>query len=178
MRLRMAIALGVVTLAAVALVVTPAPRSPEGVPLWLIPEGVSAHRVGRIPVFLVRQGQSITALATDVHHLDGERSLWWCPTEERFASPTHGELFDRQGRPAPPTVQRRPLDDQYGRYCVCPLRELRPDTEVDRDHDPARRFADLDAVKPFVHQPNRSTTAVLWGETSAACHRLGRGWRS
>jgi hypothetical protein len=32
-----------------------------------------------------------------VRHLPNE-SLWWCPKEELFAAPTHGEMFDKEGR--------------------------------------------------------------------------------
>src|SRR5687767_4637541 len=71
--------------------------SPEGIRLTSVPEGVSAHKIDHAPVFLSRQGGEITAFSTTVQHLPGEQHLWWCPSEERFASPTHGEVFDRQG---------------------------------------------------------------------------------
>ena len=72
-------------------------ESPAGIRLTSIPEGVSAHSIDHAPVFLVRHGGEITAFSTDVQHLPGDEHLWWCPSEEQFASPTHGEVFDRQG---------------------------------------------------------------------------------
>lgn len=83
----------------------------KGIPLSSIPEGVSARRIDGTPVFLEREGKSVTVYATDVHHLEGETALWWCPTEGVFFSPTQGELFDRRGR-----VQGGPASrglDQY-----------------------------------------------------------------
>ncbi|HEX5587408.1 MAG TPA: hypothetical protein VFZ17_08880 [Acidimicrobiia bacterium] len=67
-------------------------------PLSELPEGVSVRHVGWREVFVVRHRAKITVFDTDVHHLVGERGLWWCPNEEVFVSPTHAELFDRDGR--------------------------------------------------------------------------------
>lgn len=66
--------------------------------LTSFPMGVTATRVGTAKVFVVRTAGAVKLFLTDVNHLSGERSLWWCPKEQVFASPTHGELFDLEGR--------------------------------------------------------------------------------
>ena len=66
--------------------------------LTSFPMGVTPARVGGAQVFVVRTAGVVNVFLTDVHHLAGERSLWWCPKEQVFASPTHGELFDVEGR--------------------------------------------------------------------------------
>jgi hypothetical protein len=48
-------------------------------------------------VFLLNGPNGWRAFLTDVHHLTGETSLWWCPAEREFAAPTHGERFDEAG---------------------------------------------------------------------------------
>src|SRR5437879_6290597 len=72
-------------------------RPRHSVSLREVPEGVSAHKLDGKPVFVVRRGASVVAFLADVRHLPGERGLWWCPKEQQFVSPTHGELFDRDG---------------------------------------------------------------------------------
>lgn len=88
--------------------VAPAPSSPvdgtpihepgQPIPLDAIPEGVSAHRLGDLRVFIVRDGNDVTVFDTDIQHQPGEGHLWWCPNERVFAAPAHGELFDARGR--------------------------------------------------------------------------------
>jgi nitrite reductase/ring-hydroxylating ferredoxin subunit len=70
----------------------------RGLDLDAIPEGVSATQFGDTPAFLVKRGDKVQVFLTDVQHLPGERALWWCPREGLFAAPTHGELFDAEGR--------------------------------------------------------------------------------
>lgn len=72
--------------------------APGTIELTSIPEGVSARRMGDTPVFIVRHDRAVTVFLTDPQHLPGEHVLWWCPRERLFASPTHGELFDEEGR--------------------------------------------------------------------------------
>jgi hypothetical protein len=72
-------------------------RSPVRLPLDSVPHGVSPRAVGGRPVFLVRDGRHVTTFLTDVHHLPGEKTLLYCPTERVFASPTHAEVFDEAG---------------------------------------------------------------------------------
>jgi hypothetical protein len=62
------------------------------------PDGVSTLRVRGNPVFVVKTGAVPTVFLTDPQHLPGERALWWCPREQLFASPTHGELFSIEGQ--------------------------------------------------------------------------------
>lgn len=64
-----------------------------------VPTGVSARLIGETPVFIVRRDRALTVFLADPQHLPGENVLWWCATERLFASPTHGELFDEEGRP-------------------------------------------------------------------------------
>jgi nitrite reductase/ring-hydroxylating ferredoxin subunit len=72
-------------------------RSQDGVVLRSLPEGVSAHEVQGVPVFIIRHGRQVEAFLDSAQHLANEQ-LWWCPIEEVFVSPFHGELFDAQGR--------------------------------------------------------------------------------
>jgi nitrite reductase/ring-hydroxylating ferredoxin subunit len=71
-------------------------RSQDGVALRSLPEGVTAHEVQGVPVFIVRQNRQVEAFLDSAQHLANEQ-LWWCPIEEVFVSPFHGELFDAQG---------------------------------------------------------------------------------
>jgi nitrite reductase/ring-hydroxylating ferredoxin subunit len=66
-------------------------------PLSSVPHGVSARMVEQRPVFLRRVGDRVSTFLTDVHHLPGDRTLWWCPTDEMFTSPAHGEMFASDG---------------------------------------------------------------------------------
>lgn len=61
-------------------------------------ESVRAATFGARPTFLIRRAGTVTVFLTDVQHLAGEDTLWWCPSERLFVSPTHGELFDAGGR--------------------------------------------------------------------------------
>ncbi|MFA5883081.1 MAG: hypothetical protein WDA60_04450 [Acidimicrobiia bacterium] len=67
------------------------------IPLSEVPEGVSARVINGTPVFLLRRGEQVKTFLTDMHHIPGETVLVWCPKDEVFVSPTHGELFDRSG---------------------------------------------------------------------------------
>jgi hypothetical protein len=73
-------------------------RRIERVRLSAVPEGVSARTLGGTPVFLVRQGESVTTFLTDPHGTRRLRILWWCPTERIFIEPAHAEAFDIEGR--------------------------------------------------------------------------------
>jgi hypothetical protein len=68
------------------------------VPLSAVPDGVSARTLGGTPVFLVRQGESVTTFLTDPHGTPGLHILWWCPNEQVFIEPAHAEAFDMHGR--------------------------------------------------------------------------------
>jgi Rieske Fe-S protein len=88
-----------VPLVFLVLALAPRPADPDTVriPAALAPEGVSAHFVDDVPIFLVRNGVSLTAYIGYANHLPGEQ-IWWCPHQEVFVSPFHGEVFDRFGR--------------------------------------------------------------------------------
>jgi hypothetical protein len=62
-----------------------------------VPAGVSVQQVGQRLVFVVRNDRAVNVFDTDVHHLPGERGLWWCPAERIFVAPTHAETFNRAG---------------------------------------------------------------------------------
>lgn len=97
-RRRAVLIVGAVGLAAAAVaVLVGVMAGDDGLSLRTIPSGVSARRVGRVDVFLARDGQQITAFVNSAQHLPGEK-IWWCPKEQVFAAPTHGEMFDAQGR--------------------------------------------------------------------------------
>jgi Rieske Fe-S protein len=72
-------------------------REPVTLPLKSVPEGVSARAVDGRQVFLDRDGKHVSAYLTDVHHLPGETTLWYCPDQHVFASPLHAETFDEVG---------------------------------------------------------------------------------
>ena len=79
---------------------TSAPRgSTTTIRLATIPQGVSwwkVKEVGRGGVFLERDGNDVTAFRNSAQHLRGE-FVWWCPDQQVFEAPTHGERFDRDG---------------------------------------------------------------------------------
>lgn len=62
-----------------------------------IPQGVSARILSGEAVFIVRDGDDVQVFAADPRHLPGE-PLWWCPNEQIFVGPFHGEQFARDGR--------------------------------------------------------------------------------
>lgn len=91
--------MGVATIAILGAAVVLTLTRPAQGPLALdsLPEGVTAHTVEGVPLFLVRHGRDVKGLLDDAQHLPNEQ-LWWCPAEEVFVSPFHGELFDAEGR--------------------------------------------------------------------------------
>ena len=72
-------------------------RKPVTLPLTSVPRGISQRTVNDRPVFLNREGNRVTTFLTDVHHLPGETTLWWCPNEKVFVSPAHAETFNARG---------------------------------------------------------------------------------
>ena len=73
-------------------------HSVKGIRLDAIPEGTSVQRLAEHSVFVVRHGDAFNAFLSDVRHLPGDSTLWWCPHERQFASPTHGEFFTEDGK--------------------------------------------------------------------------------
>jgi nitrite reductase/ring-hydroxylating ferredoxin subunit len=97
-RRRALLIVAAVGLAAVAVaVVVSVMAGDDRLSLRTVPSGVSARRVGRVDVFLVRDGRQVIAFVNSSQHMPGEK-IWWCRKEEVFAAPTHGETFDAQGR--------------------------------------------------------------------------------
>src|SRR5699024_7538485 len=62
-----------------------------------IGQGTTSGVIEDRQVFFVRSGDEIDVFIAAAQHLPDE-GLWWCPNEQVFASPFHGELFDRAGR--------------------------------------------------------------------------------
>ncbi len=121
-RTALAIGLGIVALFLLLVVVLPAidaatRPAPPGDALVVsaadLPEGVSAWTVAERRIFLVPDGDSITAFLAYATHLEDER-IWWCPTLDAFVPPAHGEAYDRSGRiivgPAERALDRLPVE--------------------------------------------------------------------
>lgn len=66
-------------------------------PLGEIEQGTTSDTIEDRQVFFVRDGDDIEVFIAAAQHLPNE-GLWWCPDEQVFASPAHGELFDTAGR--------------------------------------------------------------------------------
>lgn len=98
-RLRAAALIGVAGIVSVAAWPRTSPSSlvTAGTPLTLseLPQGISTRTDGDVPLFLVRDGQALTAYVARSTHL-GE-PVWWCPRERLFVSPAHGEAWDENG---------------------------------------------------------------------------------
>lgn len=63
-----------------------------------VADGVTPVVVNEQVVWIRRAGDQVSAFANDAQHLAGE-GLIWCPSEQMFAGPNHGELFDAEGQP-------------------------------------------------------------------------------
>jgi Rieske Fe-S protein len=61
-----------------------------------IPSGVSTGQLGTTNVFFVRDRGHVTVFVGNAQHLAGE-TVEWCPNEQYFYSPEHGELFRPDG---------------------------------------------------------------------------------
>jgi nitrite reductase/ring-hydroxylating ferredoxin subunit len=87
----------VLAIAAVAAVVAlrASQTADTGFPLSIVPQGVSAMTIDGTPVFVVRQGEVLTAFAHGAQH--GTDAVVWCPAEQVFVSPAHYELFTIDG---------------------------------------------------------------------------------
>ena len=66
-------------------------------PLDEIEQGTTPGVIEDRRVFFVRTGDEVDVFIAAAQHLPDE-GLWWCPDEQVFASPLHGELFDASGR--------------------------------------------------------------------------------
>jgi hypothetical protein len=96
-------------------------------PLDAIPQGVTTGVVEDRQVFFVRDGETVDVLLAAAQHLPNE-GLWWCPDEQLFASPAHGELFDRDGQalfgPADRDLDRLTSEVRDGTLLVDPATVL------------------------------------------------------
>ena len=72
------------------------PADTEGIPLSVVPQGVSAHDVAGRQVFLVRQGNKVTGFLRTSPF--AHTSLVWCTADDLFMAPAWGEQFDIAGR--------------------------------------------------------------------------------
>ena len=88
-----------------------------------VPNGVSAWTLDERRIFLVRDGDRLTAFLAYATHLDDE-PIWWCPTLEAFVSPMHGEAYDVAGRilfgPAQRALDRLTVERDGGDIVVFP----------------------------------------------------------
>jgi nitrite reductase/ring-hydroxylating ferredoxin subunit len=95
-------------------------------PFMQIPQGVSVQQFGNRLAFVARNGDHVTVFDTDVQHLRGENYLWWCPNEQLFVAPTHGETFTRSGKaiagPARAGLNRFRATVQHGELQIYPSR--------------------------------------------------------
>jgi hypothetical protein len=70
----------------------------------------------------VRAGNSVHVFLTDVQHLRGEDTLWWCPDDRVFVGPAHGEAFSERGvaigGPAQRGLDQLAVDVDAGRVVV------------------------------------------------------------
>jgi hypothetical protein len=104
----------------------PAATSPASstMPFSQVPGGVSVQQFGKHLAFVVRDDDDVTVFDTNVHHLPGERALWWCPDEKLFVAPTHAETFSETGRavggPAARGLDRLHAAVRHGRLVVDP----------------------------------------------------------
>lgn len=139
-------------------------RPPEGLALDSLSEGVSAHEVQGVPVFLVRHGRSVEGFLDSAQHLANEQ-LWWCPAEEVFVSPFHGELFDAQGRAlAGPAVQD--LDRVSVKVTAGGVVVVDPFTV---QQGPARSIQNEGVADPTVWTAYRSWSGLAAGEPRTFC---------
>jgi hypothetical protein len=67
-----------------------------GIPLISVQQGISVLTVSKERVFLVRQGEVLTAFLAASDDL-GLR-FRWCPREQVFWEPAHGSLYSAEGR--------------------------------------------------------------------------------
>lgn len=69
---------------------------PERLNIHTLPDGVTGHMVGGRFVYVAKQGTEVWALLPYAQHM-GRELVSWCPDEQIFAAPTHGEMFDIRG---------------------------------------------------------------------------------
>ncbi len=69
---------------------------PQGLPLILIPQGVTYHQVDGAPVFLLREGSVVTGFLGR-STAPGEEPIVYCPREDAFVAPTDMSLWTRRG---------------------------------------------------------------------------------
>jgi nitrite reductase/ring-hydroxylating ferredoxin subunit len=115
-------------------------------------------------VFLVKHGRSVEGFLDRAQHLANEQ-LWWCPDEEVFVSPFHGELFDAQGR-ALAGPASRDLDRVSVEVAVDGVVVVDPFT-VERGA--ARNTQDEGQVDATVWTAYRSWSGRVAGEPTTFC---------
>ena len=86
---------------AVVLVIRVLAPAPDGIPLHLIPQGMTVQDVAGIGhVFVLREGESVTALRSRTPEA---APVQWCPYEKLFWSPRTLAIYNRYG-----TIVRKP----------------------------------------------------------------------
>lgn len=120
-----------------------APVRAEDLSERMTPGVVEGERLRVFAAHPAGQDQPL-AFVADAHHLD--HGLWWCPAEELFFAPAHGELFDPAGRlvrgPARADLDRLPLETTTEGLVTADVSRLEPGTI--RDGDGLGLGADID----------------------------------
>jgi Rieske Fe-S protein len=160
-------------------------------PLVSIEQGTTSGTIEDRQVFFVRDGDDIEVFIAAAQHLPDE-GLWWCPDEQLFASPAHGELFDTAGRarrgPASRDLDRFATDVRDGNLHVDaaqviigpPARTSSNDEQGTRRDD---RLLTADAERAYDrpwnegfclgHQPDLETPRVLSPDIGMAAQPAG-----
>jgi len=117
------IALAVLLLAAVAVFLWPRFQTQTGTVVAGTVTEIESKKVIYLPgpgVYVAATAEGFVALDDDSRHV-GERVLY-CPLDDTFFSPAHGERFDRQGRylagPSQGDMGRFPASVQSGQVVV------------------------------------------------------------
>lgn len=92
-----------------------------------VPQGVTGHVLDGVPLFVVRTDGEVNAFVARSTYLAGP--LWWCPSEQLFVSPAHGEAYEPDGTavagPAPRDLDTVAVTIEAGIVRIDP-RAVRP----------------------------------------------------
>lgn len=147
--LSVATAVGVVWLAALVIFMVLVDAPDDTLSLSGVPQGVSARRIERRPVFVTRDGDEVRVFLPDARHLP-EDTLWWCPNEHLFVDAEHGSLFARDGLkvagPARGGLNQYPVE-VAGQRLKVDTRRIIEGNQTPRGHIPG--LANVDYTEPW-----------------------------
>jgi hypothetical protein len=143
--------------------------APAGIPLVLVPQGVSEQEVDGARVFLLREGEVLTAFLGR-STASGERIVY-CPAERAFVAPLDTSLWTERGEwvagPAPRDLDQVKivLDQRALRVRLDPRKVTRPEGrgegEVSGEIGAAyQAYRSGDANAGFCHNPLPAPDAV------------------